>query len=279
MRDDVLCDAATPITPVFPGLRRLAVAAALVLLPAAAYATPVSVTPTSVVLKPGSASELITLTNESDTAARFEVTAHAWTESEDGKTNLTPTTDIIVFPALLELPARGSKKIRLGAENLATNVEKNYRLAIHELPQAASGQALLQIQVLTNMTLPIFLAAPNAQPKAKIENAGVEGGKLTFTVSNGGSAHFMLQRIDIAGRSAAAETFAVSQKGWYVLAGGRRTFKVDLGGDACRQTTALNIKAITDGTPTETRVSLPAGTCGQGAPRFIDTRSAEPPAS
>lgn len=245
----------------------------LLLLPVAAQATPVSVTPTTVVLMPGSNSELVTLTNESDTSARFEITAHAWTETEDGRTTLGPTQDLIVFPALLELPARGQKKIRLGTENTRTTVERNYRLAIRELPQAASAQNPLQIQVLTNMTLPIFVANPEAQAKIALQVDPPAAGKMRFTVSNTGGAHFMLQRIDIIGQGAAGEAFNVGQKGWYVLAGGRRTFEVALGGARCAAASSITVRAFTSGPAGETRVALPPGACTGDDIRFVDTSS------
>ncbi len=256
-----------------------AAAFAAVMCAAPALATPVSVTPTTVVLKPGNASELVTLTNESDNAARFEVNIQAWSETEDGKTNLVPTNELIVFPALLELPARGEKKIRLGAERLAGGVEKTYRLVIHELPQAATGQATLQIQVLTNMTLPVFVAPSDAQSKVKTEPPVIDNGTLRFTVANPGSAHFMLQNVNVVGTGSAGEAFNVNQKGWYVLAGGRRTFHVALGGDACRRASGIAIKAITDSAAsgTETRLSIPAGTCGDGTPKFVEPQKTATP--
>ncbi len=242
-------------------------------LPAAA--TPVSVTPTTINLRPGNASELVSLANESDTPARFEINAFVWTETEDGRTELTPTKDLIVFPALLELPPRGIKKIRLGAERPASGGEKSYRLVINELPQAAKGEAALQIQVLTNMTLPIFVSASAGAPKVVIEDAKVENGKLSFAVANGGTSRFVLQHVDVSGTGKGAQAFDVSQKGWYVLAGGKRRYEVALGGARCRQADAIAIKAVTDTTVGEARVSMPAGVCGDGAVVFLDTRKTE----
>ncbi len=258
--------------------RLLASSLIAALAAAPAFATPVSVTPTTIALVPGNTSELVTLSNESDTPARFEISVAAWTESVDGKTILTPTNDLVLFPALLELPARGNKKIRLGSEHLDGVVEKSYRLIIHELPQAASSAAQLQIQVLTNMTLPIFTAAPGTQPKINIESS-VTHDALAFTVSNPGSAHFVLQNISVVGTGAGAEAFNVAQKGWYVLPGGRRTYHVALGKDACKANAAI-IKDTTDtqniGPSNEAHVAIPAGSCGDGATKFVEPHTPEP---
>jgi len=243
-----------------------------VLFNGAALATPVSVTPTTINLRPGNASELVTLSNESDNTARFEVTAFAWSESEDGRTDLTPTKDLIVFPALLELPPRGSKKIRLGSERPTAAGEKSYRLVINELPQAANSASTLQIQVLTNMTLPIFLTTTGGAPKVAIEDAKVEKGKLSFAVANHGSSRFVLQNVDVSGNGKDGRAFDVTQKGWYVLAGGRRKFEVALGGARCRQASEIAIKAVTDGPVGETRVALPSDACGDGAVVFLDVK-------
>jgi P pilus assembly chaperone PapD len=242
-------------------------------------ATPVSVTPTTISLAPGNTSELVTLSNESDTATRFEISVSAWTESEDGKTSLAPTNDLVLFPALLDLPARGSKKIRLGAEHAAAGVEKNYRLTIHELPQPSAAPGQFQIQVLTNMTLPVFIAAPGEQAKIAIVQPTVDHDVLSFTVANPGSAHFVLQTVSVAGSGAGGEAFNIAQKGWYVLAGGRRTYHIALGKDACKATAAV-IKTVTDtasiGPGGEMRVPIPPGSCGEGATKFVESRTSEP---
>lgn len=253
---------------------RIAIFLAALLFSSAALATPVSVTPTTINLRPGTASELISLANESDTPARFEVTAFAWQETEDGRTELTPTKDVIVFPALLELPPRGIKKIRLGTERPGAGAEKSYRLVINELPQAAKGAAALQIQVLTNMTLPIFVSGGVGAPKVSIEDTKIENGKLSFAVANGGTSRFVLQRIDVSGSGKGGQAFDVTQKGWYVLAGGKRRYEVTLGGARCRQAEAITIKAVTDGPVGEARLALPASACGDGAVVFLDSRAA-----
>lgn len=248
----------------------------LATVPDLARAGVVSVTPTLVSLTPGKTTELISLTNESDQPSRFEITANKWTETEDGRTELMPASDIVVFPPLVEIPAHDTKKIRLGVERISGASEQSYRLIAQELPRMRGADAQVQIQVLTKFSVPIFVVPTQTRAEAAVLDASFDQNVLSFTIANPGSAHFVLQRVDVLGEGG-AKPFTVTQKGWYILPGGKRTYHVFLGAEACRDAKSLLIKAVGDGPSAETRVAMPASACGHGVTRFIETARSDAP--
>ncbi len=242
-----------------------------------AWAGPVSVTPTSITLLPGRATDLISLFNEGDTGARFEVTLAAWTESADGKTKLAPTQDLIAFPPLLEIAPHQTRNVRVGVTGAFAASERSYRLVVQELPSAVPSSAQVQIQVLTKISLPVFVTPEGTKAEARIEAPRLDQGMLTFTVFNPGTAHFVLHRIEVAG---AGNTFQVGEAGWYVLAGARREYRVMLARTDCQKTNSITISADGGGPKAEAVLPITAAGCGRGAAtRFVAAGQGQAPAA
>jgi fimbrial chaperone protein len=244
-----------------------------------AQATPVSVTPTSVALAPDRTTDLISLLNEGDAPARFEVTLSSWVESQDGKTLLEPTKDLVAFPPLIEIPPHQTKNIRIGMVGSFAPSERSYRMIVQELPSATPSAAQVAIQVLTKISLPVFAAPPGVEPAARIETPKIENGVLSFSVFNPGTAHMVLRKVEIAGQGSVGPSFDVGETGWYVLAGGRRDYQVALARTDCQKTSRLTITATSDGPKAETQLPVTSGTCGQGAAtRFLAAGQTQTPA-
>ncbi len=239
-----------------------ALVAALLLTAQATFASPVTVTPTTVVLGPNQTTALITLTNESDDPTRFEAAANVWSENPDGTTVLEPNADIIVFPQLTTLAPHESKRIRIGTERAPGTAERSYRLILQELPQLNRDTGRLQIQVLAKISLPIFVTPRGAQATAAIVPPRLENGVLQFDVANTGAMRFVLRQVDVIGHGVGGETFSLKTAGWYVLAGGRRTFQVALNAADCRRTTEVEIKASGEMNPASIKVPVTAAACG-----------------
>ena len=227
-----------------------------------ALAGPVSITPTQVTLAARNATELITVLNEGDALARFEITVSAWSESEDGQTRLAPAADILVFPPLLELAPHGMAKIRLGAAISPGAGERAYRMVIQEIPSSVPPPGRAQIQVLTKISIPVFLAAPGGQPALTIEGARIEDGKLAFAIANGGTAHELVRRVEVTGQGKAGPSFDVGENGWYILAGGRRDYRVALAGRDCAATSQIAIAALGEGAKAEAGMQVPVASSG-----------------
>ena len=84
-----------------------------------AEASAFNVSPTRVMLAPGSTSAVLTLTNDSTHAIRFQLSAFAWDQTEDGRMTLADTKDIVFYPPLVTIEPRQSRRIRVGAVSIA----------------------------------------------------------------------------------------------------------------------------------------------------------------
>ena len=81
-----------------------------------ALAAAFNVSPTRILLSSQQTSALLTLTNDSDKAIRFQLSVVAWDQSDEGQMKLTPNSDIIIFPPLVTIAAHESRRIRVGAQ-------------------------------------------------------------------------------------------------------------------------------------------------------------------
>jgi fimbrial chaperone protein len=238
----------------------------------------VSITPTTILLGPGHPTALVSLTNDSDDATRFETSVNTWAESPDGETALSPSTDVVIFPQLIALAPHETKKVRIGTELPPASAERSYRLIMQELPRLNRGTGVVEIQVLSKLSLPVFVTAAAAQARPAIAPPSLKNGTLSFDVVNAGAAHFMLKQVNVTGRSAGGDSFSFETKGWYVLAGGRRTFHLALAAADCRRASEIFIKATSDAAPAEIHVPVATDACGEDRDsRFLKTGVAASP--
>ena len=107
--------------------------AAVVLLgcSAVASASAFNVSPTRIVLTPSETSVIVTLRNDSDHLLRFQLTAQAWGHMDDGRMTLSDTTDVVIYPPMVSVPAHESKRVRVGAQVAARAVEASTHPAWH----------------------------------------------------------------------------------------------------------------------------------------------------
>jgi fimbrial chaperone protein len=255
-------------------VRRLAVAAAFAgaaTLPALA-AAPVAVTPTLVTLSQAKETELITLTNQGDDAVRFQLTVEAWDQLPNGETALKPTESILVFPPLIALAPREARKVRIAISTPATGAaEQSYRLSVQELPASRPGGGPGQVQMLTKLSLPVFVQPGAVRAEPHLDHPALSGGVLSFTVTNAGTAHFTVQQVKLAGDDGVArQTFELTTPGWYILAGGHRDYQAVLAAAECRKTLHLAIEVVIDDKTLQAKLPVTATNCGAAATsRFV----------
>jgi fimbrial chaperone protein len=227
-----------------------------------AWASNFSVTPIRVVFSPDTRSTLLRLTNQSPEALRFQISGFAWDQSPEGEMQLAPTEDIVFFPTLLTLTPGESRHIRIGPVTPFGASEKTYRIFIEELPPPTipeGGPA--GVQVLTRMSLPIFLQPAKVVQQGHIQGLVVRHGKLSFQVKNTGNIHFIEQTVRVKGFGHAGDTlFEQQQFGWYVPAGGWRLHEWELK-DACATLHTLAVEVQTEGKTFHERFDVPPGAC------------------
>jgi fimbrial chaperone protein len=232
------------------------------------------VNPIQIVFAGKSKSALLTLTSKSEETLRFEVTVFAWNQNAKGEMELTPTEDIVFFPKLFSVAPGKEQRIRVGTTGSAMEREKTYRIFVEELrplempklPPAGS-----QVRVLTKMGIPIFL-----QPQSPNTSGVVANSAISFTVQNTGNVHFSLYGVRVVGTGASGETvFDRKAEGWYVLAGGARTYEMALTAEECNRLTHLAVDARADIGELKGQIDVGPGACGAPTPAAAPAGEAE----
>jgi fimbrial chaperone protein len=150
-------------------LRRICLAAALVLSVAAAQA--VSISPVVIDLTPTHRVVSITFTNPGDRPVSYQTKTLAWTQA-DGIDHYRASDDLIVAPPIAEIAPGGAQIFRIALRGAATGREQAYRVVFEDVTSptavASSGEVALKVRV--NHDLPVFVAISN-QAQAQLRMA------------------------------------------------------------------------------------------------------------
>jgi len=237
----------------------------LLLHPGAAGATNIQVSPVRLDANGSVHSALLTVTNTSAESVRIQASSYAWEQDPAGSLQLLPTQDVSYFPAMLTLAPGEARHIRVGVVRAPDERERTYRIIVEQLPAVAlqsNANPQVMIQMLTRMSIPLFLAPLREQVQGDITNVLLRGRTLTFDVRNSGNVHFLTRSANVRGMDAEGNTvFGQSLSGWYVLAGGERHFSLEIPPDRCPNIRQLEISVETDRGPFTTRTQLPASQC------------------
>lgn len=240
----------------------VAALAAVAGIAAPAGAATFNVSPTQIFLSGKSSSALLTLRNDSEEPLRFQLTAFAWSQSVSGEMALAPTTDVVFFPALLSLKPGEERKVRVGGVAVGGAMEKTYRIFVEEMPGVESTAPGAAVKVLTKMGIPIFVSPSAERTSATLDGLALAGSYVRFAVANAGTVHVVPQEIKVHAKDAAGATLHEQPvAGWYVLAGGRREFSIELPASSCGTVASVTVDAKIDGKPVTQTIQAPAGAC------------------
>jgi len=224
----------------------------------AAWGSVVAVNPVRIHLSGSKRSEQLKLTNTGTKPARFQVTAHSWHETPDGQMKLVQTNDLLFFPSLLEIFPGQSRRVRVGSTVPAGNAELSYRIIVEELP--SSGRAPGVVQVLTRLSVPVFVQPVAPRPKA-ILKARVESAQLRISLENGGNAYLKATSLRVIALSKlGAVLLDKTLAGWYVLAFTRREYTLAIPKDICTQISNVTTTVTTEHGKASVVSQIPAGT-------------------
>jgi fimbrial chaperone protein len=223
----------------------------LINLPSLAF----GISPIKVYFEKGSSSRDVTLDNADDKTVRLKVQAYKWTEDGEGKRQLTPTQEIAVFPAILELKPKSKRIIRLAAKLPPTQIEQSYRLTIEQLPEAVvkkpeatpdgakPTKVTAQLNFLYTLNLPVFINPINIDRKSSISSPSVNGGNLSFNLINQGNAHIFASAIEVTTKDSAGKAIATKKiNPTYVLPSIQRKLTLDLPQDQCQNARSISIE-------------------------------------
>lgn len=208
-----------------------------------AWATAVSLNPVRVHLSAGKRSEVLLLKNSGSASARFQLSAFAWQESSEGEMKLYPTGDLLFFPSLLEVKPGETRRVRVASTLTPGSRERSYRVVAAELPGPSKAGV---VQVLTKLNVPVFVQAAEAPHKPRVTSRIVKG-ELLVSVENVGLSYFKTESVRVVARSKqGAPLYEHTLRGWYVLAGGRRDYRLQLPKGTCARVESVSATATTE---------------------------------
>ena len=235
------------------------------------------VVPVQLSLSQANSRTLLTLKNESQETLRFQVTVAAWDQGSQDDMNLEPTEDIVLFPSVLSVAANEERTLRVASATHFDSVEKTYRILFEELPplEDSESQRQSQVRILTRMSIPVFLEPARVVAASRVETT-LERGVLSFHLRNIGNVHAVVREVRARGLGAAGETvFTHSFKGWYVLAGGSRIYRIEIPEEDCRRAKRIALEVETDRQTLVEFLDPESGACtsgGQSAMRVMRSR-------
>ena len=241
-----------------------ALAGAIVAGATAARGAEVQINPVVVQLSAGTGSALVSVRNAAAEAVRFEVQVRAWSQSPAGEMVLAPTEDVLAFPPILALAPGEERNLRVAAATAFGAVEKTYRVFVQELPPAERPESASQVRVLSRIGLPVFLAPDRPVARHAVEALAVAAGRVTFRLENRGNVHLRPTAVKLVGSDGDGRPVLEKElDAWYVLAGGRRDYAVDLAGEACARVRQVTVAITLGAEVTRARADVAAGSCGR----------------
>ena len=153
-----------------------------------AHGANLQISPVSISFQPGQNAAGIQLQNNGDTPLYGQVRVYAW-DQRNGVDDLTPTTQLVASPPVIEVAPNSTQTIRLvrrpGAQGAA---EQTYRILIDELPRGDSQQGNVAIRL--QYSVPAFVLPADGQAAPKLEWSTFQrGGNWHLRAFNAGTLH------------------------------------------------------------------------------------------
>jgi fimbrial chaperone protein len=214
--------------------------------PSMVYASDWRVVPIRLDLSKKVKTGILTVVNESNNTLQVQMKAMRWTQDDGGKDRYTETSDIIFFPKIMALNPHEERIIRAGTRQSPGTQERTYRLFIEEIPaRTAEGGPVLSIAI--RFGAPIFVAPVKVRAGGSIDGMKIAKNTLTIPLTNTGNVHYRIQSLMITGKNKKGEdTFSQKLEGWYLLSGASRIYTSALPSAACRESSRIEVQALTD---------------------------------
>jgi fimbrial chaperone protein len=136
----------------------------------AAHGANLQISPVSISFQPGQNAAGIQLQNNGDTPLYGQVRVYAW-DQRDGIDALTPTTQLVASPPIIEIAGKSSQTIRLvrraGTPATPGSAEQTYRILIDELPRGDPQQGNVAIRL--QYSVPAFVLPSDTQAAPQLE--------------------------------------------------------------------------------------------------------------
>lgn len=234
---------------------------ALAWMPAAALAGSFNVTPVKLYFADARSSKVLRITNDGTATVPIQVIVKSWRQDAVGEPVYDDTDDLVFFPAILELAPGQQRLIRIGYQGPeAGAAERTYRLFLEEIPGPEAGARGLNMTL--RLGVPVFIGPARTVTNAVLGAPALAGGTLTIPVENKGNHHVVIGEIKATGYDAGGVArFTRSGRGWYVLAGMKRAFTLQVPEGGCADSHEIAITADADGRDLAGRLTVDAAGC------------------
>lgn len=168
----------------------------------AAALTALSVTPLRIEVDAATSAETVQVKNGTANPMAVQIRLFAWSQ-KDGEDVYTPSSDLLVSPSIVSIPADQVQLVRVLRKGAATPGEKRYRLVVDQLPDPANARPGVA-QTRVRFAIPVFVDRDRAAPAAlawRLTDSNLE-------LVNKGGATARIVRIDVKsadGRSVEVE--------------------------------------------------------------------------
>ncbi|HSN91594.1 MAG TPA: fimbria/pilus periplasmic chaperone [Anaeromyxobacteraceae bacterium] len=206
-------------------------------------------------------SALVTVRNAAPDRGRYQLRVYRWDESPLGEMRLEPASDLVVFPVVLDLAPGQERKLRVGTTAAPGEKERSWRVFLEEILPAVTQEEGNRVRTRLRIGIPVFLAPERTFAGAEIVGLGVDAGRVTFLMRNGGSVRIRTTEVLVTVADAAGATlFQKRFDGWYVLAGSDRLYDVEIPREACRKAAQVTAVATAD-QPLQATARIASGAC------------------
>lgn len=154
---------------------------------AAAATASLAVTPLRVELPTGTSAETVQVQNSTDTPMAVQIRLFAWTQ-QAGEAVYTPSSDLILSPSIVSIPARQTQLVRVLRKSGASAGEKRFRVVIDQLPDPTKARPGVA-QTRVRFAIPVFVDRDQAAPAAFAWR--VTNGTLEVANTGGSSARIV----------------------------------------------------------------------------------------
>jgi len=221
----------------------------LCLLPAAAANLQIS--PVSIQFRAGQGAAGINLQNYGDTPLYGQVRVYAW-DQRDGQDVLTPATDVVASPPVMEIAARSTQVIRLvRRSNNQPATEQTYRILIDEIPRNDAAAGATGVAIRLQYSVPVFAMPVDDKAAPRLLWTVLrKDGNWILRVRNDGSLHAQIGATTLKGAGGKDHELSKGLLG-YVLPGKVREWRlpVDAKAELGAPGTELAIRASVNAQP------------------------------
>ena len=189
-----------------------------------------SVSPLRATMDGSRNAEVLTLRNTDSAPILIQPTVVKWSQ-KDGKEVLEPTRDVLISPALIEVPSGESQVVRVALRRPQDPTQElTYRIVLKEVPRSAAGTGA-KVVIALNISLPLFVVPKTAEAKPNLQIVESKSEKfdgkqfIRVGLRNSGNMHLQLKNLAISDSAGAMGEY---NSMFYILSGNSTTIRIPL---------------------------------------------------